>query len=467
MNIQLIPYPLEVMPALIREAVRQVFHNVQAPIALCAGSALAVVSACSAPKIKVVMPYGGEPKPTGLYLMTIADSGERKTAVDAIFSKVLIGRDVRAVEQHEAALARYQTDIRIWSKAERKLVDRIAERELNDDAAADLRLRLQDHVDRKPSPPRLRCQLHQDMSERAIMDALEGAGECIALICNEGEILLRSAVLEKPSLLNKAWDGGPFHFDRKDRKIVASDTRATVSVMVQSSVLQDYVSKRGDVVRGSGLWARFLVCKPMSTQGMRYTADGDPSWGEVDAFHERVRQVLDEGAGQVYEFDPDAKKEFIGLLNQIEAEIRPLSGYLSEIGDFASKAGENVARVAGLFHHFSDQPGRITVDTLQRAWQVVRWYLEETKRIFTPCVVPQVQVDAHSLELYLGAQGFRANTYAIISRNYVLRNGPVRKADRFSDALELLSSQGKIAIVVGSSRMRYIVRGPLWALWAV
>ncbi len=462
MSTQIPQYPVDVMPIVMREAVWEVHHNVQAPIALCAGSAITVLSAAAAEKVKVIMPYGGEPKPVGVYSLIMAESGERKTAVDKIFGKMLSQRDARFANQYLGELARFKTEERIWRKTESKLVGRIADRELNEENTDDLRAQLEDHIKRKPEAPRLRCLIHQDMSERAIMEALEGDGKSIALMCNEGELLLRSAVLNKPSLLNKAWDGGPFHFDRKDRKIVATDTRATVSIMVQNAVLKDYLSSRGEIARGSGMWARFLMCWPPSMQGTRYTCYIEPSWERVDKFHARIEEVLNDEKQQVYEFDVDAKVEFITLLNRIELEIRPWWGSLADINDFASKAGENIARIAAQFHHVSQQTGKITVDTLTRAWSIVKWHLDETKRIFTPAVVPQVQIDAQALELYLGSHFFGLGLPVSVPRNAVLRSGPVRLAARFSDALDFLEAQGKIWIGSGANRRRFINPGRNW-----
>jgi hypothetical protein len=129
MNSFPIPYPIEAMPGLLCEAIQQVHCNVQAPLPLCAIAALTTVSAAAQEKIKVVMPWGGDPKPVGVYFAVIAESGERKTAVDGIFSKPLNSRDALDAANYAAAIAEYEMDCRIWQKIENVLVHRIVAQE--------------------------------------------------------------------------------------------------------------------------------------------------------------------------------------------------------------------------------------------------------------------------------------------------------------------------------------------------
>lgn len=458
---QVSQYPIDALVKVVREAVLEVQQNVQAPMPLCAVSALSTLAAATQEKIKVILPWGGYPKQVGTYWAVIAESGERKTAVDNIFGREIGLRDLERKKTYTADLTQYETENRIWNIGEGSLVRQIAALDKNGEPADELRQQLDAHLKRKPMKPRLRRLVRQDINERAIMDALEGMGESIAVICNEGEILLRSALLSKPSLLNKAWDGGPFHFDRKDHSIAADDIRSTVSLMVQSAVLEAYLDKRGKVVRGSGLWARFLICWPPSMQGWRYTSGVESTWESLDAYHGRIKEILADDMQYVYEFDADAKAEFITLLNRIEEEIRPWGGGLSDISDFASKAGENTARISALLHHVSQQQGKITADTLYRAWAIVQWHLEEAQRIFSPQFgVSQVQSDAQLLESYLRKRFFEL-IVKVLPRTDVLHCGPIRDLGRFNAALDYLEAQEKIWIGT-LKRTKFINLGQYW-----
>jgi hypothetical protein len=78
------PYPVEVFPPELRHAIWFSVLNIQAPTSMCAASALTGVSAASF-RVKVVLPWGQGAKQTGLYILVVADSGERKSALDALF----------------------------------------------------------------------------------------------------------------------------------------------------------------------------------------------------------------------------------------------------------------------------------------------------------------------------------------------------------------------------------------------
>ena len=92
-------YPIDALPAAVRCAVQEVAGFVKAPIPLIATSALAALSLAIQAHTDVQRAdklHG----PCGLFLLAIADSGERKSTCDGFFTKAI--RDYEA-EQYEAA----------------------------------------------------------------------------------------------------------------------------------------------------------------------------------------------------------------------------------------------------------------------------------------------------------------------------------------------------------------------------
>ncbi|MDA3876378.1 MAG: DUF3987 domain-containing protein, partial [Halothiobacillus sp.] len=89
------PFPVHSLPPLLRDAVIEVQKNSQAPSALVVASALSAISLACQGAVNVLRP-GDLLSPTSLYLLTIAESGERKTSVDAYFTKPI--RDFEAVQ---------------------------------------------------------------------------------------------------------------------------------------------------------------------------------------------------------------------------------------------------------------------------------------------------------------------------------------------------------------------------------
>src|SRR3990167_11364766 len=82
------PYPEDALPDTIRKAVKEVVDFVKAPLPMVASSALAAISLAIQPHINVKRAeklHG----PVGLFMLTIADSGERKSTCDGFFTAAI------------------------------------------------------------------------------------------------------------------------------------------------------------------------------------------------------------------------------------------------------------------------------------------------------------------------------------------------------------------------------------------
>ena len=78
------PYPVEALPGVLRAAILEVQAFVQAPTSLVAGSALAALSITAQGHVDVQR-AAKLVGPSSLFLLTVADSGERKTTCDGLF----------------------------------------------------------------------------------------------------------------------------------------------------------------------------------------------------------------------------------------------------------------------------------------------------------------------------------------------------------------------------------------------
>ena len=117
-----------------------------------------------------------------------------------------------------------------------------------------------------------------------------------------------------------------------------------------------------------------------------------------------------------------------------------------------------MARIAALFHYFSKQDGDISVETVDRAAEVMKWYLFEFKRLFSsPPPIPQDQADAALLEAWLRSYCHTHKTFAI-KKNEARQSGPnpLRNKSRLNAALQVLiwrqmvkvSKDGKTLVIL-------------------
>ena len=462
-------FPIGAFPIIAREAAEEVGRNVQAPMSMIATAVLAAMSATAQASVKVKLPTGIDPKPVSLYTMVVAESGERKSTVDRLLFKPLYKRDKVHEACYTAEVEAYKLKLSVFDSVKRELTRQITQASCAGESSDDLTAKLLEQQKLKPAKPQSQRLIFQNASERSILNAMEGDGRSIALLGDEGEFILTSPLFSQNGVLNKTWDGGPVILDRANGvSLTARDTRTTVSIMVQGEVLRDFLQKRGQSARGSGLFARFLMTCPPSTQGWRFNDGGDQSWDALHAFHNVLNELLGDATctpcreAVVYEFDDDAAHDWINYVNRIEANIRP-TGALESIPDFASKAGEITTRIAAILHHFGRQQGKMSRDTLKRAMDLMDFYINEFMRMFSPRhEVPQVQNDAQALENYLLRTCWMRG-YEMTARNDVFRNGPIREKSRYESALQLLYSQKKIGRIVDLRRKHWIVMNPCFA----
>ena len=448
-------FPTHALYSSVANALLEMRTNVKAPDALIAGAIFTGMSICSQGDILILLPTG-QITPGLLFIATAADSGERKTATDGLVLAPIYARDAAIAMQHEQAKADYQADLRFWKIIDKAIQAKLVKALNKGHDATKLRAELADHLKTKPRKPKLQRMIYQSVTERPLMEALEGDGKCVAILSDEGSIVLQGGATNKLGTLNKAWDNpSVMTFDRADGNIVARNPCVTVSFMIQEKLFKEFLGKRGEMARHSGFLARFLVSWPASTQGFRYLSLYDPVWEHLPRLHQRMNELLDATAARramgdtsrkTLSFSTDAKNLYVTLQNTVESKLCD-GGALASVRDFASKSMEIVGRVAGIMHHFEGIAGDlISCETLQRAQEVVSYYFEEYLHLFgTQPDVPQDQKDMNALGDYLHTK-YWLNGVWTVPRNEVRKNGPIRHQGRFEIAIQRHLAVGNIAL---------------------
>jgi hypothetical protein len=461
-------YPLGAFHSLISDAAQEVARNVQVPDAMVGMSMLTAMSVTCQGLIDVRLPPGMV-RPVSLYLMAVANSGDRKTGVDNVVAAPIHALDEEWGKSYEGALAAYKSQHIAWEAVTKGLSRKLAKAAQAGQPLSDLNRELADHLASEPVKPRRRRMVRQNITERAVMEAMAGEGESLGFLTDEGDVIFKGGAMRQLGRLNKSWDGArTIAIDRAhDDSVVAHEPRTTFAVMVQEAVLRDFLGRHGEMLRGSGHLARYLVGAPPSLQGYRHVYSLDQYWCYLPAFHARMTELLQEyrqriEAGsiqrQILEFSPEAKLHWRDASNWLEETLRQPAGQFSDISDFASKGMEIAGRIAALMHHFTGQEGKISVDTLERALHIFGWHLGEFKRVFSPHGrVPQEVLDTQTLWEYLQSRFFNFG-HLVVPKNIVLKNGPLRPVRRMQVALDILVSQGRV-FIGRDARRRYFIHG--------
>lgn len=195
-------------------------------------------------------------------------------------------------------------------------------------------------------------------------------------------------------------------------------------------VLEQILNRNSGISRHSGFLARTLITNPESRMGERYYQEPSTSIDSLNIMEQRLTECLNtslvlDNSGcdniPILTFSNSAKNVWTNFFNKVEEGLAESHRWQS-IKDFASKAAENVARLAALFHLFDGKDGSIEVETIEKAIQIIEWHLWETRRILQVKPQSTQQQDATRLIEWLIYKNLLQTTPRQIQQFGPLRN---------------------------------------------
>ena len=113
-------FPVEALGEILAAAARAIHDKVQAPMAICAQSVLAAATLAVQAHADVELPTR-QVRPSSCFFVTVAASGERKTACDTEALWPIRKHEARLRAEHELEAAHHQNELDSWH-AERKRI---------------------------------------------------------------------------------------------------------------------------------------------------------------------------------------------------------------------------------------------------------------------------------------------------------------------------------------------------------
>ena len=106
------PFPIDALGPVLSRAVRAIEDVIQCPTACAANSVLSVASLAAQGRANVVLPIGqGKPAPLSLFLLTVLDSGERKSSADSMALKPVRDYETELAELTAADRVRHASKL--------------------------------------------------------------------------------------------------------------------------------------------------------------------------------------------------------------------------------------------------------------------------------------------------------------------------------------------------------------------
>jgi hypothetical protein len=381
-------YPLDALGALAAPMAKKLREVIQAPDAICGQSVLAALALAVQGQADVV--NDGRVHPLTLFLIAIAESGERKTATDHAALWPHANRQTELYDKYKLDVSAYENQLDAYKKTRDETLRR--------EKTLDARRQALNALGPAPEPPLEPLLLVREPTYEGIVRLLAHGQPSIGLFNDEGGRFLGGYAMSREhqqktiSGLNDLWDGKPIDRVRSgDGASLLYGRRMSLHLMLQPIVAKPVLSD--PLLLGQGFVARCLMCWPDSTAGQRpykpidLTVDAD-----VRRYNARLLDILraalplaldtrNELTPRQLLLQPGAKRLWVAFHDHIDHQLGD-DQRLAPIRGLGSKAAEHALRVAGVLTLVDDlTAGEIMVEQIKAGIALVQFYLTEALRL--------------------------------------------------------------------------------------
>ncbi len=380
------PFPVDTLGPVLGAAARALHASIKAPLSMCCQSVLA--GACLACQHLADVKVDGRRMPISCFFLSIAESGERKSALDTV--ALLAHRQIQA--DLEVAYRRELLDFEnadLAFKKSREAVLKKAKSYAERKAALD-------ELGPPPETPRLPRLVASEPTLEGLYKLLQNGRPSIGLFSDEaGSFIGGNGMNDENRLkmsagLSSLWDGKGLDRTRAgDGASSLPGRRVCGHLMAQPAVAAKLFSDA--LIIDQGLTSRFLPVFPQTTRGTRAYSTLDLTKSpEMIEYHTVITAVLNT-LGQTLEDTPEAldplpisptpeaRALWIAFHDLIEGQSGP-GAELDRIKGFANKTPEHALRLAGLLSIF-DGYDCIDFDHMGAGIKLAEFYVTEVLRM--------------------------------------------------------------------------------------
>ena len=312
----------------LEPVVRNLQARTKAPMAIALQSVLGVVC-LAAQGHRDVETLGGA-VPLSLFLITIAQSGERKSTCDKLSLKAVREFEERQADGYRLALPDHQRRRELFEARKARVLKEVKSADTAEQVAA------LEHLGSPPEPPVLPDLVLSNVTLEGLQRHLIEGPPSVGVFTDEGGGFFGGHGFSSEnrtktvSGFSELWDATPVKRGRAgDGMTVLRNRRVCLHVMVQGRIASKALSD--EIVRDQGFFSRTLICWPESTIGQRFidVAESPLSQGALEEFHERITGLLErplptrdtnphELAPETLLLDPEARALLVEFFNHVE-----------------------------------------------------------------------------------------------------------------------------------------------------
>lgn len=436
------PYPVDALGSVLAPAVKALAEGVQVPLSLAAQSVLSAAAFAAQPHADVIV--SGRRVPISLFMLSVAESGDRKSAVDKFATLPARERQDRLREDYR--------EQRQWYRNEKIAYDEACKHVLatNKSAPRDELKELLNAVGLDPQPPKEPRILSSEPTAEGLQKAFARGWKSQGLFSDEGGSFfgggaMADSKLKTIALLSQFWGG-----DQSDRtrategeSLTINNPRLSAHLMIQPVVANKVLND--PEMLGQGFLARFLIAAPESLAGTRFYKDINLSINaDIKRFQSRLTDLfeMDQPEDEYGNLSPrelalsnEAHMEYTETYDAIEKEIGRL-GSFRDIKATGSKAAEQALRIAGVLALVENPLATIiSGETMRRAADLSAWYLLEVLRLTNKVEETEEQKLGRKLVRKMIEAGWKA-IYPFKAKQYIRGIASAQDAEKVIENLE-------------------------------
>lgn len=405
-------FPIDALPAVLKDAVLAINDKTQAPIAICAQSVLGATTLAAQALVDVRLPMGLV-KPISNYFISVAESGERKTSSDSLALAPIRMYEEKLTKIYRVEKSDWDLENAAWkAQYEQILRDKVKypTQEAKHEALGKLTV-----PKSEPVSPMLTCS--EPTFEGLCRYMIHGQPRIGIFSAEGGQFvgghgMREENKLKTASAFSELWDGAEIKRVRGgDGVVILPGRRVCMHLMIQPVVARIFLSDQ--LLSDQGVLSRILVASPESLSGTRfYKEPSADSEEKLQTYDQLIHNLLDqpmclkpdtknELSPRVLELSAQAKREWINFANSVEVEL-VVNGRYESIKGLANKLAEHAARLAAMLT-IARQPFANEVDILEMEAGIAlaRYYADEALRAFNEGMVDKQILVAERLLSWL------------------------------------------------------------------
>ena len=385
------PFPVEALGDVLAPAARDIHDRIQAPLAICGQSVLAAATLAVQGHANVKLPTG-HGRPLSNYLVTVAATGEHKSAVDhealwPVRKREAVLREALAAEQ----LA-YENAREAWDAARKTAIKK-------GNGNRTLIEQTLDALGPPPLPPLEPVLTCPEPTYEGLVKLLAVGLPSIGIFAAEGGQFIgghgmtEEAKLRTAAGMSSLWDGDTIKRIRSaDGVTVLPGRRVAMHLMAQPDVAAIWFGDR--LLIDQGLMSRVLVSAPDPASGTRMWHDPAPE-GDIALKHygacllnilERpmplAAETRNELAPRPLPLSADALPLWIAFANYVEKRLAP-GGELEPVRGLGNKLAEHAARIAAVLTLIGDiEADEVAPAEMTAGVELAQHYAAEALRLY-------------------------------------------------------------------------------------